>query len=70
MQYNLQAGHGRSAAVVYCYLVTQYPDMPPQDIARLISDKRKVRKGLHLQPTNTAFRTEFLRKREVALGND
>jgi len=51
-----KAGHGRSAAVVFCWLFTQlHPSMKPVVIARSMESKRKVRKNIHLQSIVSIF---------------
>lgn len=48
-----RAGHGRSAAIVYCYLLVK--GMQPKEAQDHLSSLRKVRKGLYLQPNCTSF---------------
>lgn len=57
-----KAGHGRSASVAYCWLVSEDPNFEPEKISRQLSSQRKVRKNLHLQKNNQAFRIELLEK--------
>mmetsp|Transcript_78763 Transcript_78763/g.154025 ORF Transcript_78763/g.154025 Transcript_78763/m.154025 type:complete len:253 (-) Transcript_78763:112-870(-) len=61
-----KAGHGRSAAVVFCWLVTQSPGAKPSDIAQSMINKRKVRKNLHLQHNTAAFHEEFVAKMKTS----
>ena len=57
-----KAGHGRSAAVVFCWLFSRNPEANPAELADSMRRKRKVRKSLHLQPNVAAFRRECLRE--------
>lgn len=58
-----KAGHGRSAAVVFCWLYTQSPNGTPlEDISRIMLSKRRVRKNIHLQPNVAAFIDDWNRK--------
>jgi len=57
-----KAGHGRSAAVVFCWLFTQSPHSDPEAIAREMEFRRKVRKNIHLQPNVALFVKEHQRK--------
>lgn len=58
-----KAGHGRSAAVVFCWLASQKPDMEPEAITRSMLSRRKVRKKLHIQPSVRSFLREQAAKR-------
>jgi len=55
-----KAGHGRSAAVIFCWLVTQTPNLSSETIANNMMKKRKIRKNLHLQQNTRLFRDEYL----------
>lgn len=57
-----KAGHGRSAAVAYCWMLTQNPDLDPKEISRSLESKRRVRKNIHLQRNTAMFRDELLRQ--------
>ena len=61
-----KAGHGRSAAVVFCWLASQKPDMEPEAITRSMLSRRKVRKTLHVQPTVRSFLRELAAKRDAS----
>lgn len=50
-----KAGHGRSAAVVFCWLATQMPDLEPEAITRKILIRRKMRKRVHMQNSVALF---------------
>ena len=50
-----KAGHGRSAAVVFCWLASQRPDAEPDVITRHMLSRRKVRKNLHSQSNVKGF---------------
>lgn len=60
-----KAGHGRSAAVAFCWLLTQNPESTPEEISAKMLKRRKVRRTLHLQPSSLAF-FEELRANEIA----
>jgi atypical dual specificity phosphatase len=50
-----KAGHGRGAAVAYCWLAYQNKNMSPKAINELLSSKRKVRKSLYKQKSILAY---------------
>lgn len=55
-----KAGHGRAAAVVFCWLISQNHNISPEIIASDMMKKRKVRKNLHLQPNIATFYSEYM----------
>jgi atypical dual specificity phosphatase len=57
-----KAGHGRSAAVVFCWLFTQlHSSVKTVAIVRSMESKRKVRKNIHLQSIVSKFCEEHAR---------
>lgn len=54
-----KAGHGRSAAVAFCWLLTQNPEATPEEISARMLKRRKVRRTLHLQSSSLAFYEEL-----------
>ncbi|KAL3793128.1 hypothetical protein HJC23_005630 [Cyclotella cryptica] len=52
-----RAGHGRSAAAVYAWLLYKEPLADPIELNEKLSAMRNVRKGLWKQPNINAFRT-------------
>jgi atypical dual specificity phosphatase len=54
-----KAGHGRSAAVVFCWLFAQDPTSEPQHFSNKLSSMRRVRKNLHLQSSSIEFMKYF-----------
>lgn len=65
-----RAGHGRSAAIVYGWLMSQEDDIDSLDMKKLNEEfcqLRNVRKYLHKQPNVNEFRSwlSFKRKNEV-----
>jgi atypical dual specificity phosphatase len=53
-----KAGHGRSAAVALCWLMTQHPKTASHVLNQRLRDKRKVRKTLYKQASVKAFAKE------------
>ncbi|KAL7471630.1 hypothetical protein ACHAXS_011969 [Conticribra weissflogii] len=51
-----RAGHGRSAAAVFAWLLYKEPLANPMDLNEKLCDMRDVRKGLWKQPNINAFR--------------
>jgi len=49
-----KGGHGRSAAIAFCWLVTQRR-MSPGKAQRHLNNKRSVRKNLYAQPSVRAY---------------
>lgn len=63
-----KAGHGRSAAVAFCWLFTQHhSDMEMASIARFMESKRKVRKDLHMQPSVSMFCEEHTKEITISI---
>lgn len=64
-----KAGHGRSAAVVFCWLASQRPDEDSDAITRHMLSRRKVRKNLHSQSNVQGFlrSSQFGKERDERL---
>ena len=58
-----RAGHGRSAAVVFVWLLTKNPTIDTQELNRELCRLRDVRKSLWKQPNVNAFLEKLKKKR-------
>ncbi len=57
MYVHCRAGHGRSAAAVYAWLLYKEPLADPIELNEKMCALRNVRKSLHSQPNVNKFRT-------------
>jgi atypical dual specificity phosphatase len=57
-----KAGHGRSAAVALCWLVTQNPGVSTQVLNQRMCEKRRVRKVLYQQNSIKSFTKEWMKE--------
>jgi len=57
-----RAGHGRSAAVVFCWLLSQNPHVDRRELNRQFSQLRNVKSTLWKQPSIIEFHTRLLAK--------
>lgn len=66
-----RAGHGRSAAAVFAWLLYKKPDQDPEELNTWLVKKRNVRKALWKQPNIKKFHSWTIAIRSQALhGND
>lgn len=52
-------GHGRSAAIAFCYLATTQPALLPIDIQKYMTTLRRVKPTLYTQPEIQQFVSNF-----------
>lgn len=64
-----RAGHGRSAATVFAWLLYQNPDQDPEELNAWLVRKRNVRKTLWKQPSIKKFHSWAIRCQSLD-GND
>ena len=57
-----RAGHGRSAAVVFCWLLSQNPYVDRRELNRQLGQRRNVKATLWKQPSIIEFHTRLLTK--------
>ena len=57
-----RAGHGRSAAIAYAWLLTKNPNVDLQQLNEELCQRRNVRKTLYRQPNMVKFHSILLRR--------
>ena len=62
MYVHCRAGHGRSAAIAYAWLLTKNPNVDLQQLNEELCTVRNVRKTLYQQPNILNFHSMLLRR--------
>jgi atypical dual specificity phosphatase len=59
-----RAGHGRSAAAVYCWLLSKDPTVDREELNKKLCQKRDVKRNLWKQPNIIEFHKRLLDKQD------
>jgi atypical dual specificity phosphatase len=65
-----RAGHGRSAAIAYAWLLTKNPNVDLQQLNEELCQRRNVRKTLYQQPNILKFHSMLLQRQNGAVYDD